>query len=191
MGGSDDGDGNALQLGNRLKDRTTEYGDDIDVVAQCLLLVEAEVRTLIVKYATSQSPVAAEGITGEEDFFLLQVGHHRLRPMDEGSVDKSKRTIPQRQRVPIVYDLNVLGDAVESLEHILGLLRAQDRHIGYNSPERTQDAGVVRLHVVDDHVVEFGKVDDLMNLIQELVGLQRPAEVDHRVLLIVDQVRIV
>jgi hypothetical protein len=50
---------------------------------------------------------------------------------------------------------------------------------------------VVRLHVVDDDIVELGDIDDLVELVEEFIGLKGFGQINEGFFLIIDEVGVI
>ena len=179
------------QLVDGPQHRPAKEGHDVHIVAQCLALVPGLIGALVVKDCPAQGAITAESVTGKQDLVLNLVGHHRLGPVHHGRRIKAQRVRTQIDAVAIVDDLDAIGNAMERAQHVLRPLRTHDLGLGRNTPDRARHTGVVWLHVVQDHIVQLGQIDDLLDLVKELVRLQRLGQIHDRFLLVIDQIGIV
>ena len=169
--GADILDVQALQLLQSGGDLGAVLAHDVDVIAPGLVQPIPVKVHLVGEQRPVQRSKGAERVRGEEDLVRTVVGHHHLRPVDHGGHAEGQRMPPQGQGLPLFDHQGVDGGLSEKLgEHRQGLLVAHHRHIrtaGQQVPER---GGVVRLHVVNDYVVQSAAVQDVVQVFKKLVG---------------------
>jgi len=125
-----------------------------------------------------QGTEGAEGVGGEQDLIGGVIAHHHLGPVDHGGVHKGEGVPAGGDGVPLVHQLGPLGvGGVELADHVQGLAVADNGGLRVADHQIPQGGGVIGLHVVDEHIVQFPPVQGVFQILKEL-GLHRPV---HRV----------
>ena len=139
--------------------------EDVGIVFLGFVVEHAEV--VLVVEAVARSEVLTKGVVREQDFFLRAVRDHAVRPVEHRRRHELQRAFANRQRVAGL-DAFVRQLAVARLEAFEAVRDARDdfgiRAVGHH--ER-QGAGVVRLDVVRDDVVNLRRVDDGRDAFEE------------------------
>jgi hypothetical protein len=113
------------------------------------------------------------------------------RAMDKGRLEEFQFEFSQREGLAVPNHADAFGDAIERRQQVAGLLRTEDRRVGSQAMEELQHAGVVRLHVVDDDVIQRADIRQAIDLPQKVISLGGFGEVDQGQLLAFDQIGIV
>ena len=112
--------------------------------------------------------------------------HHRRHDEREG-------VLAEADRVALVYDdgagVNVKGEEVA--DHLADLLVADDLRFRMAQHHVAEGLGVVRLHVMDDDVVERAAVEHVFEVFEELAGDGVIDGVEQDGLLVQHDVRVV
>ena len=133
----------------------------------------------------------AERVVGEQDAVLGAVGDHVVGPVHHDRLGELQRATADAQAVA-GFDRHVAQVAVmggQALHAVRGA--AVDLGVGRQRVDGRQRAGMVLLHMVGDDVLDLGRVDDLANALDQLVGKAGLARVDERGVLIHDEVGVV
>ena len=183
--GRDDPDVDAGEFRNSALDHGAVFPDDIGEVAQDLVFEISDVNFIVEDTAVERAE-AAEGIAGEEDAIGRIIGHHRLGPMHHGREMKTQLMLAQIERIAIVDDVNILRDAVEFFEKTDGLLVADDREVRKVIEQQAHRTGVIRLHVVDDEIVDRTLSQRLQDLHAKVIEGGVLDRIDERDLVVAD-----
>ena len=146
-----------------------------------VILGRAEVALCIRHSAAKDALVAvvtAKRVAGEQHAVLLDIGVHRIRPVELGQDHKAQRLAAQRQRVAVLHRAAVEVVVDDLLQEAKGGGGADDHGAGIELQHLFDGAGVIRLRVIHHNVVDgvYGRncLDILHILIPEfeLVGLK-------------------
>ncbi len=120
-----------------------------------------------------------EEVTGKEDPVFLEVGEHRLRPVDPGSKDKLKRLSSQGEGLPITDDDEAIFRDMEMIDQEVTTLRVR-HHLRAREPVKHNRyrARVILLGVVADDVVDLLHVE-LLQVPHETGGHRRVDGIDQ------------
>ena len=185
-----------MQRANRLD---VECGG---LLEHCLHLVAVLAHDVEVVAAGFAGPVVrvgivhaelAERIGGEQHLFGLLVAEQDFGPMHHRRTDKLERVLAERERVAFLDGERLLRlrQRRELREHRERLGRRDDCRIGVGLHEGQDAAGVVGLDVVDHQVVGRLAVELLLEVFHPVVHLAGIHGVEHRDLLVHDDVGIV
>src|SRR4030042_1665726 len=101
------------------------------------------------------SDMGTKKVAGEKNFIFPEVGQHSLRPVHPGGMDKLQSTVAQRNSLFIFDGLEpILGDQKAVDEHIFAPGGADSFSFRVLSQHLADAAGMVRLGVVEDNVVD-------------------------------------
>ena len=181
---------NLAELLQRILYGDAILADDIAVVAHHLQPEFIGV-DVAVDNTTVEGTKATESITGEEHVGRRVERHHRLRPVDHRRHEELQRVLAEVEGVALLHIDGVIADLIEALQHVEGLLVADDLHVGIVFLQQRDTATVVGLHVVDHEVVDLAVTDHGMEMLEKLheeVHLHRINETDF---LIIDEIRVV
>lgn len=166
-----------------------EGHEDVGIV---FLSFEQDGREVVLVIETVRGgQMLAKGVVGEEDFFFGAIGDHTVRPVKHGRRHEGKGTASDGECVACL-DCLIAEAAVarrEALETVGlagddGCLRAVVCH------ERNS-AGVVRLHVAGNDVVDLRWIDDGRNTLQKLFPEGFLDGIDERDFFIQNQIGVV
>ncbi|OQA17985.1 MAG: hypothetical protein BWY63_02201 [Chloroflexi bacterium ADurb.Bin360] len=91
-----------------------------------------------------------------------------------------------------VFDLtNPLGNMVITRDHLQRLLRTEDLRIWGYPVESCQHSGVIRLHVVKNHIIQRRRIYNLCYLVQQIPGLDIARQINQRLLFTVDYIGVI
>ena len=155
--GADRLDGQSGGLTQKGRDLGAVLAHDVAVVAPGLVqIIPVEVH-LIGKESAVHVAEGAEGVGGEENAVGGVKGHHDLRPVDHGGFHEGKIVPSGGEHLALLglYPAALHIEGEELLHHGLGGGVADDLHVRVLLDHLGQGGGVVRLHVVDDHVVQM------------------------------------
>ena len=167
----------AGELFQCLLHRGAVFSYDVGVVA-CHLQPEGFTIDVLVDNAAIESAEAAKGIAREEQRRSILAAivrlpgrcerHHRFRPVDhrcqhEGQFDNSRF-----DGIAVFNLFEGCVETVEALYHLAGLFVSNEGDVGVVFLDECQRPAVVRLHVVDDEVIDGSVADDCMNVLDEL-----------------------
>ena len=140
-----------------------------------------------------QCTEASESICGEKDFFAFLISNHDFWPVYHRCEIKTQRMGTKGNRIIFLY-----GDGLAIQICVIKLFgKCQSFGIPHNFQIREPqqkffDIGtVVRLHVIDDQIVQRTSVQDIVNIFQELMGNRGIHCVDQCCFFICDQVGVV
>ena len=160
--------------------------DDADVVAASLAVPALRVLDVV-------RAELAEAVRREEHLVRRVIGDDHLWPMHHRGRDEGEDVPPGRQRVALLHDQPAVREIVAeiALHHREGLCARDDRRLRIRRGELRHVGGVVRLHVLDDQVVD-GRVADLRpDVPQPLVAEARVDGVKDDGLPVLDEIGVV
>ena len=135
----------------------------------------------------------AKCIRREEDFVRAVISHHDFRPVNHRSKDKIQDVGAQFQRVAGLYGLADIGGNVleELIQHgkCFGISHNNRIRIGFH--EFHDAGGVVRLHVLDDEIVNLAAVQLRADIVQPFIPETDVDGIEESRLPVKDQVGIV
>ena len=163
--------------------------DDVRVIFLGLFQTEAELMRFIKQLEADD--MLAESIVGEDDLGCCVIGQHIVWPMDQRHFHECKLMLAGAQGIagldPVIFHiLEVL------LHHVVGAgvgriclgLRINVHHLG-------ESAGMIRLRMLDDDVIDGPIADDAADALQQLIGKFRFHGIEQRDLLVNDQIGVV
>ena len=169
----DDVDGKVLDLIQILPDDRPERHHDLGEIS-FRRLVDAG---LVPDEKLRGREMRAEPVAAEQDPFLLEVGRHRLRPMDPRRVDEPERPVPQGDLLPVGDGPeSILGDPEMVDEDALGQRRADELGPGVLRQDVRDPAGMVLLGVMGDEIIERRDVGKVGLELAELRRVDRVEE---------------
>ena len=127
---------------------------------------------LVGKQLAVQGDEGPEGVGGEEDAVGGIKGHHGLGPVDHGSSHKGDGVVAEGIGVALL-DLDALVTVhmeAELAHQHEGLLRGDDPDLGIAQQDLLDGGAVVRLHVVDDQIVQRRSVQQVFEVLQQLAA---------------------
>ena len=142
---------------------------DIGVIAAGIVQPVPRKVHLIGKEVAVQGAEGAECVGGEQDLVGGVIGHHHLRPVDHGGHDEGEGMAAGAEGVPLLHHHGAAGDvAVEELaDHGHGLGVGDHLGIRPAAQDLAQGGAVVRLHVVDHHIVQGTARQGKLQILQE------------------------
>ena len=145
------------------------FADDVRIVPARLLEIVAVKIHLVGEDRAVERAENAEGVRGEERVRALVVGHHDLRPVDHRGKIERELVRAGGEHVAFPDELHVLhGVLAEKLrDHHGGLVVADDRGFRVAQQQLRERGGVVRLHVVYDHIVERPPAELVLQIFKE------------------------
>ena len=178
-----------LKPGRLLEERLhlrTELADDADVVAPRLAVPALGV--LAVKRTE-----LAEAVRGEEDLVRRIVGDDHLGPVDHRRRDERKYMLAGLEGVAFLHDESTARVVVAEivLHHHERLRARHDRRRRIRRGELRDVRGVVRLHVLDDQIVDRRLADLVLDVLQPLVPETLVDRVEDDGLLVLHEIGVV
>ena len=167
-----DGQLHLLDLGEQFLDQRRVKIEDVGIVLGGLVHEHTLFDLVVEPLAGGQ--VFAEGVAGEQDLVLLEVGEHGVRPVEHARFQETQGPLAQADLLPAADHVVGPVGLVEMLQQgLVPHLRADDLLRADGLDDLGQTAGVVHLHVVDHQVVDLLRVDDIADAVQQfaLVGL--------------------
>ena len=139
------------------------------------------------------SAEGAEGVGAEQGLLRGIIGHHDLRPVDQRGHDKGQLVAAQGQGIPLLHRLEAAlhlhGE--ELLDHGQGLGVADNGGLRVAAQDRSQRGGVVRLHVVDDHIIQRLALQGVFQILKEPLRDGLIHRIQQGRLFILDQIGVV
>ena len=180
----------SAQLRQRLLHRRTVFTDNIGVIAHHLIPISVQIDTCI-KEAAVQRAEAAEAVTGEENTVCFVKSHHRLGPMHHRRHVETEFMMPQCQEIFIFHHILFARHTIEPFDHTESLLIAYDNNVRIMLLDKTYRAGMVRLHVVYDQILNRTFTYNALNLTKIYFKITDIHCINQCNSLIVYQVRVV
>ncbi len=125
---------------------------------------------LIIIKGVVRANVLAESVIREQNLFFLQISQHGIRPMHHRRGNEMERIFARFQRVAELHQLAVEILLVIGFQSALRARRAVNRRIRDTLKNHRAGAGMVRLDVVLNDVVDTLNRDDLFNVGDKLLG---------------------
>ena len=149
--------------------------------------------------ASADAPVFAvnsaestESIPAEKGVLLLNPSHHRLRPVYHRNCVETESAASKAHFFSLLDDLDFLcSDAVITLNHRNSLGSGQNSCLRISLKYACDEGRVVRLHVVDNEIVQTSACKHFLNFCKILVGIGTLYGVYERNLLICNYIGIV
>ncbi len=134
----------------------------------------------------------AEGIVGQEQPLLRQVGEHAVWPVEHRGFDKGEPSLSQTDLIARAHRLPLpIPRAEVAAQGLLYLGCAHQRRLGGQFHDCRDRAGMIDLPVVGDHKVDLSRIDQFLDTFDHLfrkLGRHRVHQCD---LLIQDKIGVV
>ena len=161
-----------LQLGSLFQhclNLRSVFAHNVGVIPSGLIQLFAEKVSLIGKQAAVESAECAEGICREQQLVCYVIGHHHFRPVHHRCHHKGEAVFARREGVPLFHNLDSARQVhVKKLaQHGLDLAVAYDRHVRIAGQQSLNGIGVVRLHVVNNQIVQLSAVQGILHILKE------------------------
>ena len=183
-------DEHTVQFLQSLLHGSTILADDIGIVTFHLAPIEGRVHVGVDRSPVERSETT-ECIAGEKNVVREVVADHGLRPVDHRNHVETQLVVSQLERIAFIDRPCLCTDAVEALHHVERLLIAYERYVRVKLTKQTDGTGVVRLHVVDDQIINGAFADNLPHLFYKQVEKVHINRVDQRDFLVSNQVRVI
>ena len=185
---------------------TVEGADGLDIQGCGLLQQGLDLRTVLTNDADVvaagfacpgffhiQGTELAKTVSGEQNLVIGIIGHDDFGPVDHGGGDEGQHMLAQAQGIPLPYHDAAVGvvGAEEILHHGKSLGRRNHHSLGIELQELVDVCGMVGLHVLDHQIVGLAADQDLLDIVQPLVGEILVHGVHDRDLLVQDHIGIV
>jgi hypothetical protein len=186
--GADHAQWQVLDLGQRIANLVLEGTHD---TVEIEVKVAREVGDLVVE-EPGCAVVGAEGITGEENLILDQIGEHGVGPVHVRGENETQRAAAEVEFLAVRHHVRLERRIDQLLEKVFPRLGDINGDVRVSLQKRDQCPGVVRLGVVDNDDVDLLQGDQFLEFAQECLGEGRLDRVDQRGLgVAANQVRIV
>ena len=110
--------------------------------------------------------VRAEGIAGDKNPVLGDIGIHGVRPVEVGYHDEFQRLVIHRQRLPVLDGNRVKITVYDFPEKLQRTARPHDLQAGIELQQPLDASAVIRLRVADDQIVHRFDGGDLPHLLE-------------------------
>ena len=164
--------------------------DDIRVITNHLFPIMLHVH-LRVYYAAIQSAVRTERVRREENLIRSVVGHHHLRPMHHRRHIESQLVASRVKGIALLHLMQPLGDAMKTRQHAERLAIPDNLHARILLTQQTDATRMIRLHVIDNQVIQRTAVQRVRYFLQEDVRVTYIHRINQDGLLVDNQVRVV
>ena len=163
---------------------------DVRIITHHLvpILIRIDAR---VQKAPIQSAETAEAISREQHTVRLIERHHSLRPMHHRSQVKTQFMISQVKEIAFLHLITFTRHAIKSLNHTERLFVAHDNDIGIILLDKTYRTRMIRLHVIDNQILNRAVANNTANLAQEHLEITGIHCIDQRHDVIVYQIGII
>ena len=170
-------------------DQRREGRQDVRVILNGLF-VQLGLNHLIVENPFT-GDVLTKGIVGKEDRVSGKIFHHAVRPVQHRRLDEDQFLFPERQFVPRLDYLEIPVLMIMALQGFHSVCRAVNRLVRDVPHELGQRAGMVRLRMIGDHVIDLAQVDFMLEVSHELFSKRSPYRVDERDLFVTHEIGII
>ena len=150
----------------------TVFADDVGVIPPCVgQILRLEVDLVGIEVAVQRAE-GAKGIGGEERFGRCVVADHGLWPVNDRRHDEGEGMPSCAERVHLLDDhsaaVDVEGEKIP--DHRDGLGVADDLDLRVAQHQILQNGAVIRLHVIDDHIIELPAIQNVRNVLEKQIG---------------------
>ena len=143
---------------------------------------------MVVEYAAVRRAEHAESVAREKHAVGRIVAHHRLGPVHPRRKDELQIMIPQRKRVAVL-DLDQIGQLAEvGFQNAESFRIAHDPHVGILADQVLDLARMVKLHVMNDQIVERASLERIGQPVQIAAVAAALDGIHQGALLVLDQV---
>ena len=170
------------------------FADDVAVITAGLVHIVAEEVDLIGKQRAVDRAERAEGVGREQRARRQIIADHDLRPVDHRGAQERERVVAGLEGVALLDEMEgvLRGDAAaELLQHGADAVAADDDGLRMAQQHLADRAGVVRLHVVDDEIVELAPGQNVVDVLEEYLADRRIDRVEQDGLVVEQQIGIV
>ena len=135
----------------------------------------------------------SECVCGEQGSGGLLVSHHHFRPVNHRGIYEGEHVLSGAQLFPLFHlkEVVVQVPANVVLQHVLDLGGRHDLGLRVTAHQLAQGRAVVRLHVVDDDVIQTPAIQQVIQVIVEHANHGIVHRIQHYGLLIIDKIRII
>ena len=167
--------------------------DDIGIISSRLIQVIPVKIDLVRKQSTVQSTEGTERVSGEQNAIGRIIGHHDLRPVNHRSIHKRQSVSAAAEGIPLFHDLRhaIYVKCEILLHHDSQLLVADDLHIRIAADKFLQSRTVVRLHMMDNDIVQMAAVQGFFNIFKKHSSDSCIDCIKQNSLLVKEQIRVV
>ena len=183
--------GGLLEQGLHLR---AVFADDVAVIAPRLVHIIAEEVDLIGEQRAVDRAERAEGVSREQRARRQVIADHDLRPVDHRGAQECERVVAGLEGVALLDEMEgvLRGDAAaELLQHGADAVAADDDGLRMAQQHLADRAGMVRLHVVDDEIVELAPGQNVVDVLEEYLADRRIDRVEQDGLVVEQQIGIV
>ena len=149
------------------------FAYDVRVIAACLILKLGIEILVICKDRTVDRAIASECIGGEEDSVCLIEAHHYLRPVNHGSKDELESVCSEIGLIAVLYDdrpCRIIPVRKELRYELKSLRIYDDLCFGILIQNKCKRCRMVRLHVMDYHIVERAAWKAVIDILYEQIA---------------------
>ena len=145
------------------------FADDVGIVAPRIVEPLGLEVDLVGIEVAAQRAKRAKGVGGEEGLRRGIIGHHDLGPVYHRGHDEREGVFAGAERIHLGDEVNAAVDVEgeEVLHHLRGLLIADERDLWIAEHDGLDRGGVVRLHVVDNEIVQLAAVQHVRQIFKE------------------------
>ena len=146
------------------------FADDVGIVAPRVVEPLGLEVDLVGIEVAAQRAERAEGVGGEEGLRRGIIGHHDLGPVYHRGHDECEGMLAGAERIHLGDEVNAAVDVEgeEVLHHLRGLLVADKPDLRIAEHDGLDRGGVIRLHVVDNEVIERATTQRMKNVFNKL-----------------------
>ena len=136
---------------------------------------------------------ATKGIRGKQDLFARLIAHHDLRPVHHRRKDEMQLMPAQGQGVLLRYGDRAIAQIqiIELLDEADRLCVADDLHVWKAQCQLFDVGTVIRLHVIDDQIVQRPSVQSGQHIFDKLLADGSVDRVHQTRLFIQDQISVI
>jgi len=182
--------GSLLQNGLHL---IAVLANDVGVVAAGFIQIIPHEVHFIAEQMAVQRAEGAKGVGREQNLIGQVIGQHDFGPVDHGSHDKGVGVAAGLQGIAFLHGdgaaVHIKGEKL--LQHGLGHAAADDLHFGIAQDDVLNAGSVVRLHMLDNQIVQFTAVQNGFYVFKIVVADRAVYGIKENRLLIQKQVRVV
>ena len=163
--------------------------EDVGVVF--LRLEQDDRQIVLIVEAVARGIVLAERVVREQDLLLRAVGDHAVRPVQHRGGYELQRALADRQRLARL-DCLIVQLAIAGREALETLRRAgDDCGVGADLGHERDAAGMIGLDMARYDVVDFRRIDDALDALEQLRLEAVLHRIDERDFVIEDEVGVI
>ena len=144
------------------------FSDDIDIISSGFRLPVLIPVHFIGKNVSAHCTEGSESICREQCSCSRFESHDNLRPVNHRCREEIKCMMSKLKCILFLYCDTFNPDVIELVDHLYGFLRCHNLHLRISRKEFRNAGTMIRLHMLNHHVIKGSARKDMVEIIQEL-----------------------